>query len=93
MRGDPEDTHSRNKPARKAHKPSKAMQILWIFSSTLNMSSGRRSGECAKMNHIRAVCRSQRQAVHKLEEFEDSQVDMVNTDIFHSNTKCSGITA
>ena len=52
---------------------------------------GKRCGECAKMNHISAVYRSSRQIVHKVEEFGDSQIDMVNTDIIHSNAKSSGI--
>ena len=45
------------------------------------------------MNHISAVCRNSRQAVHKLEEFGDNQINMVNTDIIHSNAKCSGTIA
>ena len=48
---------------------------------------------CAKMNHISAVCRSSRQAVHKLEELGDNQIDTVNTDIIHSNSRHPGIIA
>ena len=54
---------------------------------------GRRCVECAKMNHISAVCRSSRQAVHKFEEFEDGQINTVNTDIIHYNAKSSGTVA
>ena len=52
---------------------------------------GNRCSECAKMNYISAVCRCSRQAVHKLEEFKDSQIDTVNTDLIHSNAKGLGI--
>ena len=45
------------------------------------------------MNHISAICRSSRQAVHRVEELGDSQLDMVNTDIMYSNSKSSGIIA
>ena len=31
------------------------------------------------MNHISAVCRGPRQAVHKLEEHEDGRINIVNT--------------
>ena len=52
---------------------------------------GKRYSECVRMNHISAVCRRSRQAVHKLEEFEDSQIDMVNTNLIHSNAESLGI--
>ena len=39
------------------------------------------------------VCRTSRQAVHKLEEFVDSQIDTMDTDIIHSNAESSGIMA
>ena len=54
---------------------------------------GNKCGERVKMNHISAVCRSSRQAVHKLEEFEESQIDMVSTILIHSNAKSSDIIA
>ena len=54
---------------------------------------GKRCSECAKMNHLNAVCRSSRHAVHKLEEFGNNQNNMVNTDNIHSNAKSSGIIA
>ena len=43
------------------------------------------------MNCISAVFRRSRQAVHKLEVFVDIQINMVNTDVVHSNAKSSGI--
>ena len=48
---------------------------------------GKRCGECAKMNHISAFCRSTRQAVHKLEEFGNNQINIVNTETssFHNS--------
>ena len=39
VREDPEDTHSGNKPAKKADKPNKPIQILWIQPPTPEMSS------------------------------------------------------
>ena len=46
-----------------------------------------RCGEFAKMSHLSVVCRSSKQAVHKLETFEDIQIDIVNTDLIHSKAK------
>ena len=51
------------------------------------------NSEHAKMNHISAVYRGSRQAVHKLEEFGDSQINMLNTYIIYSHTKSSDIIA
>ena len=45
------------------------------------------------MYNISAVCINSRQSVDKVEELGDSQIDMVNTDIIHSNAKSSGIIA
>ena len=43
------------------------------------------------MNHVSAVCRGPRQAVHKLEEHEDGQINTVNTDHIIFNAKRSSI--
>ena len=43
------------------------------------------------MNHISAVCRGPWQAVHKLEDHEDGQINMVNTDHIICNVKRSSI--
>ena len=44
-----------------------------------------------EMNHINAVCRGPQQAVHKLEEHEDGQIDTVNTSYIICNAKRSSI--
>ena len=47
--------------------------------------------EYGRMNHICAVCRGPRQAVHKLEQHEDGQINTVNTDHIICNEYRSSI--
>ena len=87
-RGGPEDTSIRGRAERKPDETSESMQILWIHPPTLKCPPyGKKCSECGRMSHISAVCRGPRQAVHKLEEHEDGQINMVNTDHIICNAK------
>ena len=52
---------------------------------------GKKCDKCGKVNHISAVCRDPRQAVHNIEEHEDEQTNKVNTDHIICNAKRSSI--
>ena len=52
---------------------------------------GKKCSECVRMNYISAVSRDPRQAVHKVEEHEDGQINMANTDHIIFNVKRSSI--
>ena len=47
--------------------------------------------KCGRMTHLSAICRGPRQALHKLEEHEDGQINTVNTNHNICNVKRSRI--
>ena len=52
---------------------------------------GKMCDKCGRMKHTSAVCRGPRQTVQKLEEHEDGQINVVNTDHIICNVKRSSI--